>query len=156
MAVLEYCRREPKTATGDESLRQAAERMEQERVGSLVVVDDQQRPIGMLTDRDVVLAAIARRLDASTTPVHEIMHEPVVTVTEGSPVSVAIRFMRQYRLRRIPVVDHENGRLRGILSLDDVVQLLAEELGSAAELIRMQVPAQGGGRLATVSASAGE
>jgi predicted transcriptional regulator len=124
--------------------------MREAGVGCLVVVDEAQRPVGMLTDRDVVLAAIGRRLEPAKTSVRDVMHESVVTVTGGAPLGVAIRFMRQYRLRRIPIVDKETGKLAGIVTLDDVVQLLADELSGIAELLSLQNPSRGDGRVAAV------
>jgi CBS domain-containing protein len=156
MPVEDYCRHAPATASPEESIQEVAIRMDVRGVGSLVVVDGDGRPVGMVTDRDTVLATVRRRLDAGATPVREIMHEPVVTVTAGAPIGVAIRFMRQYSLRRIPVVDHRSGRLLGILASDDVVQLLSNELSGAAEVIRSQFPADLGGRPPRAPTVAGE
>jgi CBS domain-containing protein len=136
----DYCRPDPSTVAPEEPIRDAAQRMQAHGVGSLVVVDEDGCPIGMLTDRDIVLSTVRRHLDAESTPVREVMHAPVVTVTGGAPLGVAIRFMRQHSLRRIPVVDHRTGRLEGILASDDVVQILSDELSGAAELMRSQFP----------------
>jgi signal-transduction protein with cAMP-binding, CBS, and nucleotidyltransferase domain len=140
MPVADYCRSDPCTASPHESIQDVAQRMDDLGVGSLVIVDADQCPVGIVTDRDVVLSAVRRRLDVGTTAVSKIMHQPVVTVTAGAPLAVAIRFMRQYSVRRIPVVDHRSGRLAGILTSDDVVQILADELSGAAELMRSQFP----------------
>lgn len=140
MPVKNYCRLAPCTALPEESIEDAAVRMDALGVGSLVVVDASERPIGILTDRDVVLSTLRDRLDAAATPVSAIMHEPVATVTSETPIGVAIRSMRQYRVRRILVVDNRSGRLVGIVTVDDVVQLLSGELSGAAELIRSQFP----------------
>lgn len=145
MPVKNYCRPAPGTASPEESIQDAAARMDAHGIGSLVVVDSDGRPIGMLTDRDVVLSTVRGRLDPGATPVREIMRGPVVTVTVKSPIGVAIRFMRRYGVRRIVVVDDRTGRLEGILSADDVVQLLSNELSGAAELIRSQFPMDPGG-----------
>jgi len=145
MPVKNYCRLAPATASPEESIEDAAARMDARGIGSLVVVNADERPIGMLTDRDVVLATVRGRLDAGATPVSEIMHAPVVTVTAESPIGVATRFMRRHGVRRILVVDDRSGRLEGILTADDVVLLLSNELSGAAELIRSQFPADPGG-----------
>jgi CBS domain-containing protein len=156
MPVKNYCRLAPCTASPDESVEDAAVRMDARGIGSLVVVDANERPIGMLTDRDIVLSTVRGRLDAAATPVSEIMREPVVTVTAEAPIRVAIRFMRQYGVRRILVVDHRSGRLEGIVTADDVVHLLSNELSGAAELIRSQFPEDLGSELRTASSARGE
>lgn len=155
MPVQDYCRTDAKTASPGETILAAAERMQATGVGSLVVVDEAERPVGMLTDRDVVVAAIGRRLEAGKTAVRDVMHESVVTVTGGAPIGVAIRFMRQYKLRRVPIIDEETGKLTGIITLDDVVQLLAEELGGIAELMSVQNSSRGAGRVVAVPTAEG-
>jgi CBS domain-containing protein len=156
MPVKNYCRLAPGTASPEESIEDAAVRMDARGIGSLVVVGADGLPVGMLTDRDVVLSTVRGRLDAGATPVSEIMHEPVVTVTAESPIGVAIRFMRRYGVRRILVVDDRSGRPEGILTADDVVQLLSNELSSAAELIRSQFPEDLGGGHELASSVEGE
>jgi CBS domain-containing protein len=156
MPVKDYCRLKPSTASPEESIEDVAVRMNALGVGSLVVVDGGERPVGMVTDRDVVLSTVRGRLDARATAVSEIMQEPVVTVTAEAPTGVAIRFMRKYSLRRILVVNNRSGSLEGILTVDDVVQLLSNELSSAAELIRSQFPADLSGEHALASSVEGE
>jgi CBS domain-containing protein len=141
MPVSDYCRSDPATATPDESVQEAAKRMEAANAGCLVVVDAERRPVGLLTDRDVALGVLRGRLDPTTARVSELMHEPVVTVTEHAPLQVAARFMRQNALRRVPVVDNASGELRGIVAADDLVQLIASELGLVADVARHQSPA---------------
>jgi len=155
MPVKNYCRLVPCTASPEESIEDAAVRMDALGVGSLVVVDASGCPIGILTDRDVVLSTVRDRLDAAATSVSAIMHEPVATVTSGAPIGVAIRCMRRYRVRRILVVDDRSGRLEGIITVDDVVQLLSDELSGAAELIRSQFP-KGPGSEHETAPNAGE
>ena len=140
MPVGDFCRREPCTATADESIREAAKRMDARGVGCLVVVDAGGRPVGMLTDRDLVMRGLRRRRDPDTTTVGEVMHGDVTRVREAAPLEVAIRRMRSDAVRRIPVVD-DAGRLVGILAADDVLQLASSELAGVAEAIRAQVPA---------------
>jgi CBS domain-containing protein len=69
------------------------------------------------------------------------MNHPAVTVSSDAAVAVAVRFMREYSVRRILTVDSETGQLEGMLTLDDAVQLLASELSGVANLIRTQFPA---------------
>ena len=140
MPVGDFCRREPCTATPDESIREAAKRMDARGVGSLVVVDAEGKPVGMLTDRDLVMRGLRRRRNPDATTVAELMQGEVSRVRETAPLEVAIRRMRSDAVRRIPVVD-DAGRLVGILAADDVLQLASSELAGVAEAIRAQFPA---------------
>ena len=155
MPVATYCRRETCTATPYESLRDAAKRMDAVGVGCVVVVDADQRPVGMLTDRDVALAVLSHGRDSDATAVREVMCEPVTTVTESAPLAVAVRLLRKAALRRIPVVEKETGRLTGILAVDDLVQLISNELAAVAEVARSQFPADLRGERALTASAEG-
>ena len=104
MPVGDFCRREPCTATADESIREAAKRMDARGVGCLVVVDAGGRPVGMLTDRDLVMRGLRRRRDPDTTTVGEVMHGDVTRVREAAPLEVAIRRMRSRQRLRLRIV----------------------------------------------------
>ncbi len=105
-------------------------------MGSVVVVD-RGRPAGILTDRDIAIRVVSEARDADATSVGTVMSSPVVTVPEYAAVGEALRSMRAHRIRRLPVVN-EAGMLVGILALDDLLDLLAEELEVMAHLIRSQ------------------
>lgn len=139
MSLREYCRENPKTATPDESIREAARRMDTEGVGSLVVVDAQGRPVGMLTDRDVVVRVLRRRRDPDQTTVGAVMEGDPTVVHDASPLVIGLRRMRADGLRRIPVVN-DQGKLVGILTADDALQLIASELSDVAAAVRSQFP----------------
>jgi CBS domain-containing protein len=139
MPVRDCCRQCPCTATPDESIREAAKRMDAAGVGSLVVVDAARRPVGMLTDRDIVVRVLRRGRDPDRTRVGAVMHEEPTTVRAGAPVELAIRRMRRDAFRRIPVVD-DDGVLVGIFAVDDALQLVASELAGVAEAVRSQFP----------------
>ena len=139
MSVGRICTREVDLAHVDESVWQAAERMHQRVVGTLVVTDDDKKPIGIITDRDLVERVLAQALDATATTVGQVMTEAPETVFEQDAIEQAITVMRRARCRRLPVVD-DNGQLVGLLSLDDVLQLLAEELTTVGQLLERQTP----------------
>lgn len=141
MPIGDYCRRDPVTAGAHESIQEAAKRMDATGVGCLVVVDDARFPIGIVTDRDLALRVLRHGLDASVETVAKVMEEPVVTVSSDAPIAVASRFMRKHGLRRIPVVEAGVGSLMGIVSSDDLVQLVASELSACADVARQQFPA---------------
>lgn len=139
MSVGRICSRVVDLAHHDESVWQAAERMHQRAVGTLVVVDDNERPVGIVTDRDLVERVLAKALDPNVTTIGSVMTEALQTVSEHDAIEQAITVMRRERCRRLPVVDGA-GELVGLLSLDDVLQLLAEELTTVGQLLERQSP----------------
>lgn len=123
-------------------IRDVADMMEDENVGSIPVVDN-GRLVGLITDRDIVCRVIAEGLDSRTTKAREVMSEDIITCTPDDSVIDAIRKMGEHQIRRIPVCD-TNGRLRGIISLGDIA-LEAErdrDLATALEQISQPTPFQ--------------
>lgn len=137
MATRDYCSRKPVTVDPDATVRSALQLMANENVGC-VVVTEEGRPVGLLTDRDAALEVLTRRLDAAAVPVRELMHRPLQTVDADASLGLALSLLRSSRLRRLPVVD-AGGSLVGILSLDDLLRLIATEVGDLAEAIRRQL-----------------
>jgi CBS domain-containing protein len=111
--------------------------MAERGVGTLVVVDDTSRPVGILTDRDLVLRILVERRDPDETTIGEVMSRPVHAVTEDTALESALRGMAGVGVRRAVVVD-DAGSLVGILSLDDMLDLLAEEAEAIGGLVRRQ------------------
>lgn len=107
-------------------------------MGTLVVVDDDERPIGMLTDRDIVVRCLAERLDPDTTQIGDVMSVPVCSLLEDTPIESGLATMARVGVRRAAMIDPD-GRLTGVLAVDDVLELLAEEVGSVGALLRTQV-----------------
>jgi CBS domain-containing protein len=139
MSVGRICAREVDVAEEHESIQTAAQRMHARNVGTLVVINEEQEPIGIVTDRDLVVKALARGLDPNEGIVTEAMTPCPVTVYEETPIEDALRIMRSGACRRVPVVDRE-GKLLGLLSLDDVLSLLAEEFREIGELLNKEGP----------------
>ncbi|HEY0848085.1 MAG TPA: CBS domain-containing protein [Noviherbaspirillum sp.] len=128
--VGEICSRTVAFVTEDMSLKEAANRMRTEHVGSLVVVREVPAGrvvAGMLTDRDIAIIAVARDFDPQTLRVAEVMTPDVVTVEPAVSVYEALATMRQKGVRRLPVVRNDNV-LEGIVSMDDILEVVAEEL----------------------------
>lgn len=138
MTVARHCRKPASTTASTATLRDAAGQMAGERVGSLVVTGAGM-PLGVITDRDVALAALARGLAPETAPVAEVAGTPAVVVSEELPLHEASATMRRHGLRRIPVVDAE-GMVVGMLAADDLVRLIAQELTCLADVAAEQVP----------------
>jgi CBS domain-containing protein len=107
----------------------AAQLMRKHHVGALVVVDavEKARPVGIVTDRDLVLALMAEGLDPALFTVGDIMSTALVTARPDTDVLDAVALMRDHRLRRLVVVD-ATGLLVGIVSLDDVLAVMSQRL----------------------------
>lgn len=133
----ELCNREVVVVYRDTRLVEAARLMREHHVGSLVVVIDrlsERVPVGILTDRDIVVAVVAKELDPRALTVGDILNGELLAVREKDSITDALRIMREQGVRRLPVLSH-SGALAGILTLDDVLELVAEELGDFARTI---------------------
>ena len=139
MTVGRICSRDVDFATVEESVRAAAQRMLQRKVGSLVVLDESRRPVGIVTDRDLTVKVLAYGLDGNAIKVGEIMTENPRTITEDAPVEEALAAMRGTGCRRLPVIG-ESGNLAGVISLDDVLGLIAEEARMIGDLLERESP----------------
>lgn len=141
MPIGEVCNREVVFAIRKTNITEAAQLMRQYHVGDLVVVDlveGKRVPVGIVTDRDIVIEIIGDSLSVDDFTVGDIMRQQLISVQEKDGVIETIRLMRAHGIRRIPVIDGEGG-LAGIVSVDDMLDLLAEEL---TELARVAPRAQ--------------
>ena len=137
MTIGEICNREVVYVNRDVTVHAACKLMRHYRVGSLVVVDEvdgKRVPVGILTDRDVVVEIDAMDLDAKVITAGDIMSEELVTVPDRNDVLETIEIMRFKGVRRVPVVDAE-GRLAGIVTVDDLLGILADELSDIARIV---------------------
>jgi CBS domain-containing protein len=128
-----YCKR-------DESVQGAALLMRKHHVGDLIVVeqsDGQRIPIGIVTDRDIVVSVIALGLDPASLLVGDIMSDDLLTTSELDDVYATIERMRFRGIRRVPVVNAAGG-LTGIVSADDLLEFLAEEMGDLSRIASHQ------------------
>jgi CBS domain-containing protein len=137
MPIGNVCVREVLVATPETTITEAARLMRQHHVGDLVIVADDKGdrfPIGIVTDRDIVLSVIATRLDPSIFTIGDLVTDKLVTVREDLGVFECIQKMRTKGVRRVPVLDAQD-KLVGIVSVDDLVQLLGQELAELGRLI---------------------
>lgn len=121
----------------DTNLLQAARLMRERHTGTLVVVDDPQgerTPAGIVTDRDIVVEALANELDPAKTNVASIMGTKLVIGSAAETLAEAIERMRMHGVRRLPVVDRA-GSLVGIVTLDDMLTLHARQAAALAEIV---------------------
>ena len=113
--------------TPEKSITESARQMRVEHVGSLVVVDQDGKPIGMLTDRDITIEGVARGVDVDQTTVRDLMTAPVVTATESEGMVTALARMREFGIRRLPIIDSE-GKLVGVVTNSNLIKELSELL----------------------------
>ncbi len=137
MPIAEICSRGVVIANPQDSLRTVAELMRVHHVGSVVVTRDDAglcRPLGIITDRDIVLALVAKNVSPDAVSADDVMSEPLETVNESDEVWQALERMRSRGVRRLPVLGAQ-GELVGIVAADDLLELVAEELTSLARII---------------------
>jgi CBS domain-containing protein len=141
MPISELCNRETIIVRSDETALEAARLMRKHHVGDVLVVeygnDGARVPVGIVTDRDLVVEILATGLDPATITTGDIMAPGLVSVKENTGVFETIEYMRANGVRRLPVVD-ENNALVGILTLDDLLELLSEELYALAKLVKQE------------------
>mgnify|MGYP005848206501 CR=1 FL=1 len=136
MNVGEICIRDVVVASRDATVAQAAQLMREFHVGDLVVVDEsggRRIPAGIVTDRDVVIGVVAPGLDPAILTAGDIMSGELITARESDGVFETLQTMRRRGVRRLPVVDAA-GALAGIVALDDILEIIAEELGAAVKV----------------------
>ncbi|HTS51150.1 MAG TPA: CBS domain-containing protein [Bryobacteraceae bacterium] len=138
MPIGDVCVRDVVVAGPETTVREAARLMAKQHVGNLVVVQEEAGgrvvPIGIITDRDIVRNVVAEALDARVFTLGDLGVRELVTVNEDLGIFECMQHMRLHGIRRMPVVD-QDGALVGIISLDDMIQLLAEEMGELGKLI---------------------
>jgi CBS domain-containing protein len=136
MRIGEICTTSTIFCTRDDSVQDAAMKMRQHHVGDLVVIDqpdDDKLPVGIVTDRDIVVSVIALGLDPASLLVGDIMSDDLDTCHADDDVYETIERMHRRGVRRLPVVDG-SGRLSGIVSADDLLGFLAEEMSELARI----------------------
>lgn len=137
MPIGEFCNREVVVAAPNTTVLEAAQLMRRHHVGNVVVIDSPdgtRKPVGIVTDRDIVLEVVVKRLDPETVTLGHIMVSNLAVAHIGESILDTIQFMRRRGIRRVPVVDGA-GELVGIVALDDVIGLLAEELNEVSKVI---------------------
>jgi signal-transduction protein with cAMP-binding, CBS, and nucleotidyltransferase domain len=140
MNVSAICVRDVDLAKSNEPAWVAAERMHQRVVGCLVIVNEINQPIGILTDRDLVERVLAPGRDARDVLVAEVMTKEPMTICENASWRSALTTMKDGKCRRLAVVD-AYGKLTGMVSMDDILMAIADELALMGSLLREESPA---------------
>ncbi|MCB9833162.1 MAG: CBS domain-containing protein [Planctomycetes bacterium] len=139
MPLHRICERDVDVARPSETVVALATRLHQRNVGCLVVVDEDRRPIGVITDRDLVIRVLARGLDPSRTQAEEIMSTELATIDIGASNDGVLEVMRANGVRRLPVVG-EDGRLAGVVSIDDILVCHADQMVAVGSVLEGEGP----------------
>ena len=141
MTAGEYCNREVIITKQTASVTEAAMLMRRHHVGDLVVVEKQGEktlPIGIITDRDIVIEVIAQKADPDSIIIKDIMSTGLITVEEKETLLDTLALMQNQGVRRIVVVDGQ-GVLQGLLSADDAIELMAEAMNHITKLVKREI-----------------
>lgn len=155
MAIPHRYLKAPCVVAPSTSARYAARMMHESHIGSVVVIDDHRRPIGVVTDRDLALYVLADEHDPELAVVGDCMSAPAVTLAKSASLSEASATMRQHGVRRLPIVD-DDGKLVGIITGDDLVLLLGSELNELAGAVQRGFAVESTAHAPTVSIFGGE
>jgi CBS domain-containing protein len=137
MQVGDICTREVICASPSTTVAAAARTMRQYHIGDVMVTrmeNGRRVPLGIVTDRDIVIGVVATELAPEILTVGDIMGQELITAQESEDVFDVVQRMRTKGVRRMPIVDAE-GNLVGIVSIDDVIEILAEEMNQLAHLM---------------------
>ncbi len=138
MTISDFCVRDVVCASRSDTISEAAALMREHHVGDVLVVDEvegRRVPVGIVTDRDIVVEIVAAGVDPRTLKVGDLVLRPVVSVRDNRSFTDTVRLMTQHGVRRMPVVDAD-GALVGIVTVDDMVRQLALPLATLSELPR--------------------
>ncbi|MEJ2360879.1 MAG: CBS domain-containing protein [Gammaproteobacteria bacterium] len=140
MTAGKYCNRDVVIVEATDSLRETIQLMRKNHVGDIVVVEQTNgvnTPVGILTDRDLVIEVLAQDVDIDSVTVGDVMSDQLVSVTDNTSLDDTLDVMRTHGIRRLPVIDH-SGNLQGIITLDDVLEVLADQIQKLAILVKME------------------
>lgn len=140
MTVGKICNREVVIATPQAHLIEVAKLMRKHHVGDVIVVAEgggERTPVGIITDRDIVLAIIASEVNLTDVVAGDIMTSDLLTAREQDSIWDTLQRMRSHGVKRLPVVN-DHGGLEGILSVNDFLELISEELLALAQVARRQ------------------
>jgi len=133
MSLGNLCRREVVVVNQGTPIKEAVKLMEEKNIGSVIVVGG-GKPIGIATDRDILLRVVNKGLDPEKTPIDKVMTKKIVTLREDMGLFEALEKIKKKGIRRFPIVDTK-GKLQGIMTLDDIIYLLGKEMADVASII---------------------
>jgi CBS domain-containing protein len=137
MTIDRLIRRPVLTLPPDATCEEAAQLMRDENVGAVVVAEE-GRPLGVVTDRDLVVRVIAAGEEAGKLMLREVMSGQPIFLGEQRNLDQVIATMQEQGIRRVPIVDAA-GRLEGLIALDDLLLLLSDQLGALSDTVRAEI-----------------
>jgi CBS domain-containing protein len=141
MHIGEICNRSVISVAKDASVLEAVREMRTHHIGDVIVtdrVDGAEKPVGIVTDRDIVIEVLAEEVDPQSVTVGDIMSPTLVTAPHDAGLFDTLRFMGVKGVRRLPIVA-DDGTLYGILSVDDVIAVLTKEVSFVADIAARQI-----------------
>jgi len=139
MSLGNLCRREVVVVNQGTPIKEAVKFMEEKNIGSVIVVGN-GKPLGIATDRDILLRVVNKGLDPEKSPVDDVMTKEIVTLKEEMGLfDEALEQVKGKGIRRFPIVD-ARGNLKGIMTLDDIIYLLGKEMADVASIIEREGP----------------
>jgi CBS domain-containing protein len=138
MSLQKFCRKPVAKISADVSIVEACRMLEERNVGCLVVESD-GKLCGVVTDRDIALKVTGAQRDPQKTTVREIMTADPIRVFEDRDLHHLTSLMRTYHVRRVPIVN-EDHKTVGIVTLDDLIALLGEEMSDVGKAIAEGFP----------------
>lgn len=141
MQIGEYCNREVVVIHKDETPLDTSRLMRRLHVGDVIIVDNvdgDKTPLGIITDRDIALEIVAADIDPAAIAAIDIVRRPLVTVNETDDISECIVCMKHNGIRRLPVVD-DDGLLVGVITADDILEIVTEQLNDLIGLVNCQL-----------------
>ena len=147
MNLKQFCRNDVIVIEDNKAVQEAAQLMKEEDIGCVIVVANndpdsagRKKPIGILTDRDIAINVVANSSDSNKVKVADIMCKAPLTINHNKDVSEAIMMLQDRGVRRAPVLD-ENENLCGIVTLDDMLVIMVNNLTNLANVVQKQIHA---------------
>ncbi len=138
MSLGNMCRKKIVCVSAGTKVKEAAKLMEQKNIGSVIVVGS-GKPVGIVTDRDILIRVVNKGLDPEKTSVDKVMTKKIVTLREDMGLFEALEKTKKKGIRRFPIVDTK-GKLQGIMTLDDILYLLGKEMANVSSIIEREGP----------------
>lgn len=140
MSIAQYCTKEVSLLTQDSSILEAAQMMRKNHVGEVIIVEHQKGktiPVGIITDRDLVIEVIAMEVNIDQINLGSIMSIELITVLDGSDLDKALQIMQLHGVRRAPLVD-DNGALLGLIDIESILRVLSQDMNKVLELFNTE------------------
>lgn len=131
MPLSEYIKKELITCSPEQSVKEVADLMKKYEIGSVLITEDDGKPVGIITDRDIALRCVSTGIDPANVHAKNIMTRSIKAVNQNEGILDVLKCMKEARIRRVPLVDDE-GKAVSLVSFGDMLELLVTELAYIA------------------------